>query len=133
MSIDLEYALANKDKPAVLCCRAEEGTVIDEHRLEDPAIFPDLIDTGLLNVDGALKIGQCLGATLTKTCDSLTPLTAEILTGIKEEESEEVTAEDEAPVVEEMTLPAGTQVTTVGGMVSLYIEEGKEIRIEFPV
>ena len=58
MSISLEYAMQNTDKPAVLCCRAEHGTVLSEHNLEDPNLFPDLIDSGLLNTDGALTIGQ---------------------------------------------------------------------------
>ena len=30
--------------------------------LEDPAIFDELVDSGLLNLDGCLKIGQVLGA-----------------------------------------------------------------------
>ena len=48
MSISLEYALENKNEPAVLCCRAEEGLILSEHNLEDPAIFDDLVDSGLL-------------------------------------------------------------------------------------
>ena len=74
MSISLEYALENKNAPAVLCCRAEEGLVLSEHNLEDPAIFDDLVDSGLLNLDGAITIGEALGAKLLGTFDSLTPL-----------------------------------------------------------
>ena len=50
MSIELEYALEHKNDPAVLCCRMEPGE-ISHHNLEDPAIFPDLVDTGLLKLD----------------------------------------------------------------------------------
>lgn len=139
MSIDLSYALEHKNEPAVLCCRAEEGTVINEHNLEDPAIFPDLIDTGLLNIDGCVTIAQALGCTLTKTCDSLTALTADNTTNLQSvDDAEEETAE-EAPVAEEeaaapaMAVPAGTQVVAAGGVVRLYIAEGKDIAIEFPV
>ena len=57
MSIELEYALEHKNDPAVLCCRMEPGE-ISHHNLEDPAIFPDLVDTGLLKLDGCLTIGQ---------------------------------------------------------------------------
>jgi hypothetical protein len=32
-----------------------------------------------------------------------------------------------------MAVPAGTQVTFGGGVVKLYIAEGKDIAIEFPV
>ena len=45
MSISLETAMEHKNDPAVLCCRAEEGTIIDAHNLEDPAIFDDLVDS----------------------------------------------------------------------------------------
>ena len=75
MSISAEYANSHKDSPAVLCCRAEKGVVLSSHNLEDPEIFDDLVDSGLLKLDGVLKIGDVLGATLLETCDSLTPLT----------------------------------------------------------
>ena len=55
---------------------AEAGTELTPANFEDPAIFPDLVDSGLLNLDGALKLGQVLnGSKLTKTVDSLTPIT----------------------------------------------------------
>ena len=135
MSIELEYALEHKNDPAVLCCRMEPGE-ISHHNLEDPAIFPDLVDTGLLKLDGCLTIGQCLGATLKEVSDSLTPLTAEIVDNIQdpaageEEAAEEAPAEAAAPA---MAVPAGTQMTFGGGVVKLYIAEGKDIHIEFPV
>lgn len=135
MSIELEYALEHKNDPAVLCCRMEPGE-ISHHNLEDPAIFPDLVDTGLLKLDGCLTIGQCLGATLKEVSDSLTPLTAEIVDNIQdpaageEEAAEEAPAEAAAPA---LAVPAGTQMTFGGGVVKLYIAEGKDIHIEFPV
>ena len=135
MSIELEYALEHKNDPAVLCCRMEPGE-ISHHNLEDPAIFPDLVDTGLLKLDGCLTIGQCLGATLKEVSDSLTPLTAEIVDNIQdpaageEEAAEEAPAEAAAPA---LAFPAGTQMTFGGGVVKLYIAEGKDIAIEFPV
>lgn len=73
MSISAETAQAHKNDPAVLCCRAEAGTIIEAHNLEDPAIFDDLVESNLLKLDGALTIGQVLGAKLIKTCDSLSP------------------------------------------------------------
>ena len=76
MSITAETAKAHANDPAVLCCRAEGGITIEPANLEDPAIFDELVDSGLLNLDGCLKIGQVLGAKLTKTSDSLCPLTA---------------------------------------------------------
>ena len=137
MSIELEYALEHKNDPAVLCCRMEPGE-ISHHNLEDPAIFPDLIDTGLLNIDGCLTIGQCIGATLKETCDSLTPLTPALVDNIQDPAAaaDEAPAEEEAPAeaaAPAMAVPAGTQVQFSGGVVKLYIAEGKDISIEFPV
>lgn len=109
---------------------------ISHHNLEDPAIFPDLVDTGLLKLDGCLTIGQCLGATLKETSDSLTPLTAEIVDNIQDPaaDEEEAPAEEAAPAAAPaMAVPAGTQMTFGGGVVKLYIAEGKDIAIEFPV
>ena len=136
MSIELEYALEHKNDPAVLCCRMEPGE-ISHHNLEDPAIFPDLIDTGLLNIDGCLTIGQCIGATLKETCDSMTPLTPALVDNIQDPAAaDEAPAEEEAPAeaaAPAMAVPAGTQVQFSGGVVKLYIAEGKDISIEFPV
>ena len=66
MSITAETAREHANDPAVLCCRAEEGLVIGPANLEDPAIFDELVESGLLNLDGCLTIGQILGAKLTK-------------------------------------------------------------------
>ena len=135
MSIELEYALEHKKDPAVLCCRMEGGNEITHHNLEDPAIFPDLIDTGLLNIDGALTIEQVLGATLKETSDSLTPLTPAIVDNIQEVGADEADEPEEeaAEAVPAMAVPAGTQMSFSGGVVKLYIAEGKDISIEFPV
>ena len=138
MSISAETAKAHANDPAVLCCRAEAGTKLAPSNFEDPAIFPDLIDSGLLNTDGALKLGQVLnGSTLTKTVDSLTPVTPDIIDKYDElaDETEEeadapAEAEDEAVAV---TAPVGTKMTVAGGVVKLAIAEGKDIYIEFPV
>ena len=136
MSIELEYAMEHKNDPAVLCCRMEPGE-ISHHNLEDPAIFPDLIDTGLLNIDGCITIGQAIGATLKETSDSLTPLTPAIVDNIQDPDAgDDAPAEEaakEAPAAPAMAVPEGTQVKVGGGVVKLYIAEGKDISIEFPV
>ena len=140
MSITAETAAAHKNDPAVLCCRAEAGTKLEPANFEDPAIFPDLIDTGLLSVDGALKLGQVLnGSTLTKTVDSLTPITPDIIDKYDEvaDEAEEKAAEEEEST--EVAAPAvagsvsGVTMKAVGGVLKLYIGEGKDIAIEFPL
>jgi D-proline reductase (dithiol) PrdA len=82
MSMTDEHAEEFKNEVAVVCCRTEEGTILTAANLEDPSIFPDMVDSGLLTIPGnSLKVGQVLGAKLTKTVDSLTPLTPEIVEG----------------------------------------------------
>ena len=93
MSITAETCKEHAKDPAVLCCRAEAGIVIGPENLEDPAIFDDLVDSGLLKLDGCLTIEEVLGAKLLKTCDSLSPLTADVVEGA---------VKAAAPVVEEV-------------------------------
>lgn len=133
MSITAETAKAHANDPAVLCCRAEAGITIEPANLEDPAIFDELVDSGLLNLDGCLKISQVLGAKLTKTSDSLAPLTVDNVEGIKEvaeEEPEEEPAE-EAPAVS--TSVEGVVTTVKTGKVVISIKEGKDIYLELPI
>ncbi len=133
MSITAETAKAHAHDPAVLCCRAEEGITIEPANLEDPAIFDDLVDSGLLNLDGCLTIEEVLGAKLTKTCDSLCPLTADVLDGVKAvsapaaEAVEEVVAAPAAPAAP-VAAPA-----VAGGMLKIHIGEGKDIDLQIPV
>ncbi len=137
MSITAETAQDHKNDPAVLCCRAEAGITIGPENLEDPAIFDDLVDSGLLNLDGALKIGQILGAKLTKTCDSLSPITADVVEGFTAADvSAEETVSESAPA-EEVAAAAPTAATPVanagGGTLKIHIGEGRDIDIELPM
>ncbi|WP_419727698.1 D-proline reductase (dithiol) proprotein PrdA [Terrisporobacter petrolearius] len=129
MSITAETAKQHANDPAVLCCRAEEGLVIGPANLEDPAIFDELVDSGLLKLDGCLTIGQILGAKLTKTCDSLTPITADVIDAIVETKEEETVVEE----VKEEVKPAPVATQVQGGRLKIHIGEGKDINIEIPV
>ncbi len=115
--------------------RAEGGITIEPANLEDPAIFDELVDSGLLNLDGCLTIEQVLGAKLTKTSDSLCPLTVDNVEGIKEV-TEEVPAE-EAPAEEAAVAPEvnveGAAVAVKHGKVVISIKEGKDIYLELPI
>ena len=143
MSITAETAKQHANDPAVLCCRAEAGTIIEPANLEDPAIFDELVDSGLLNLDGCLKIGQILGAKLTKTSDSLSPLTADNMEGYKdaveaepeEEEAAEAAAPEASAPAAAMPVVSGEGIVTkvVDGKVILSIKEGKDIHIELPI
>ena len=133
MSITAETCKEHAKDPAVLCCRAEAGITIGPENLEDPAIFDDLVDSGLLKLDGCLTIEEILGAKLTKTCDSLTPITADVVEGAKlaapavEEVVEEAAPVAAAPVV------AGATTSVAGGTLKIHIGEGKDIDIELPM
>lgn len=135
MSISAEYAEEHKNSPAVLCCRAEEGITLSNHNLEDPEIFDDLVDSGLLKLDGCLTIGDVLGAKLLKTCDSLTPLTKDLVElaekkeaplDAKTEEKKEEKAEAKA-----VSVPGGKAFP--GGSLKIHIGEGKGIDIQIPL
>ena len=137
MSITVETAQAHANDPAVTCCRFEAGTVVEPANLEDPAIFPDLVESGLLVLpENTLTIGQVLGAKLTATCDALTALTPENAEGFsagEEEVAEEVV--EEAPVAEEAPAPVAPVAAPAlaGGVFKLHIGEGKDINLEIPL
>ena len=131
MSITAETAKNHAKDPAVLCCRAEAGITIEPANLEDPAIFDELVDSGLLNLEECLTIEQVLGAKLTKTSDSLSPLTVDNVEGIQEVSAEEPTEESpaEAPVVS----AEGAVTTIKHGKVVISIKEGRDIYLELPL
>lgn len=136
MSITAETAKAHAKDPAVLCCRAEAGITIEPANLEDPAIFDELVDSGLLNLDGCLTIEQVLGAKLTKTSDSLCPLTVDNVDGIKEVTADEPAEEESAPEEAAPAVAASVQgaLTTIkSGKVVISIKEGKDIYLELPI
>ena len=141
MSITLETAKAHAKDPAVSCCRFEAGTVIEVSNLEDPAIFPDLVDSGLLTIgDDALTIEEVLGAKLTKTVDALTPLTKDVLEGLAAVAAEEAPAAEEAaapiaPAAVASVAPVAAVAPVAGnaGSVRIHIGEGRDINLEIPL
>jgi hypothetical protein len=141
MSMSAEHAAELKNELAVVCCRTEEGTIISADNLEDPAIFPDMVDSGLLDIPAdCLKIGEVIGAKLLKTIDSLTPLTPDLLEGVVKAEAE---VKKEEPAAEEAAVEAVAEeaeepemeavVICEGGVLRIKIEEGRGIDIEFPL
>lgn len=132
MSITLETAQAHANDPAVCCCRFEAGTIIAPENLEDPAIFADLEDSGLLTIpENGLTIGQVLGAKLKETLDALSPMTTDNVEGYKAGEAKEETVEEAAPVSEAAVVPVSTGVA--GETVKIHIGEGKNISLEIPL
>ena len=138
MSITVETAQAHANDPAVTCCRFEAGTVVEPANLEDPAIFPDLVESGLLVLpENTLTIGQVLGAKLTATLDALSAITPDNAEGFSAGAEEEVEEEvvEEAPVVEAAPAPVAPVAAPAlaGGVFKLHIGEGKDINLEIPL
>ena len=144
MSITAETAKEHLNDKAVFCCRAEEGIVISPDNLEDPGLFDDLVDSGLLSFpDDALTIGQVLGAKLLKTTDALIPITPSIIDAVQggEEKAEEAVEEvveaapvAAAPVAEVATVAAPVaQASAPAGVFKLQIGKGENINLEIPL
>ncbi len=85
MSITQETLNKHLKDPAIFCCRRSKGLVISASDLEDPSLFDDMEEAGLLTLspDG-LTIEQVLGATLLADVEALTPITASVLNKVNE-------------------------------------------------
>lgn len=124
MSITKETLQQHLKDPAIFCCRRQKGLVISAADLEDPALFDDMVDAGLLTLSGdGLTIEQVLGATLLTDVEALTPITRTVLDRVNETEAQ---TETEAPA------PAAAPViqTKTGGNGMLHIEIGKAEKLE---
>ena len=138
MALTHEQAQANLDKKAVLALRSVEGTAVNEALLEDPAMFDQLIDLGLIEIpENTLTIGEVLGAETKKLVEGLTAITPDLVDTSKvvsavEETSQEVSNEEAlaATSSEDVDISFDFSETENNGFV-IYIEEGKDIRLEF--
>lgn len=129
MAINLETAKEYAGKPAVSCCRFELGAVIAPEHLEDPAIFADLEDSGLLTIPGnCLTIGQVLGEKLIKTIPALTPITSEYCK-VENTHSEESASSAHSKNAQTENFPALHSPDAV----TLHIGDAKDINLTFPV
>ncbi len=136
MSMTEKMAAKYKNEPAVLCCRLEEGVEITADHLEDPIIFPDLEDSGLLSLDEkVLTVEQVLGARLVRTLDSLTPIGEEDIDELqvpsKVKEEVEVEEVKEEPKTKEIVPMQGQNINN--GIIKIHIGEGKDINLEIPM
>lgn len=132
MSITKEVANQHKNEPAIVCCRTTKGTTISPGDLEDPTIFPDLEESGLIEIsENVLKIGQVVGAKLIKDVDGLTPLTSDVLEGIKEVVNEPKNViENGGNEVENIS--ADKENLLSNGMIHLTIDQMNGVNIDFP-
>ncbi|MDD3225894.1 MAG: D-proline reductase (dithiol) proprotein PrdA, partial [Clostridium sp.] len=124
MSMSKESIKAHLNDPAIFCCQRKKGLIISEADLEDPTIFPDLEESGLLTLTTeGLKIADVLGTTLTVDAEALTPITADMLEGVSADKLEE----KEEPV-------KTVVVSEVGGnkMIHVSIDKLEGLSLDIP-
>ena len=134
MSITKETLEKHLKDPAIFCCRRQKGLVISAADLEDPDLFDDMVEAGLLELspDG-LRIEQVLGSTLLEDVEALTPITRSVLSGVNEVASGSPEAdlpekESDCTAHESCTAPVIT--TRMGGNGMIHIEIAKADKIE---
>lgn len=138
MALTNEQAQANLDKKAVLALRSEKGTTVTGHLLEDPAMFDQLEDLGLIEIpENTLTIGEVLGAETKDLVEGFELNTPELVDTSKvvsaaDETSAEVSNEEAiaATTSEDVDISFDFSETANNGFV-IYIEEGKDIKLEF--
>lgn len=130
MSITNETLQQHLKDPAIFCCRREKGLVISAADLEDPSLFDDMVEAGLLTLspDG-LKIEQVLGSTLLTDVEALTPITREVLDKVNETEGCTEKKEEAVPTPAK-SANAPKVKTTVGGNGMIHIEIDKADKLE---
>ncbi|GHV73581.1 D-proline reductase (dithiol) proprotein PrdA [Spirochaetia bacterium] len=133
MSMTKEHAAQLKDKPAIVCCRTVKGTVISPADLEDPAIFPDLEESGLITITPeTLTVGEVMGATLKIDIDALNCLTADILDGVTLKAAATAPASAApAPASAAAGKPAGPSFG--GGVFHFKVDKADGLEFSFPL
>ncbi|MFA9376126.1 MAG: D-proline reductase (dithiol) proprotein PrdA [Lachnotalea sp.] len=130
MSISKETIQKHLNDPAIFCCQRKKGLVISEADLEDPTIFPDLVESQLLVLsEDGLTIGDVLGCKLKLDTEALTPITADMVEGKLIRKDETVTMEK----AEKEHKVAKTTFTGGEEMIHLSIGELKGLSLDIPV
>lgn len=131
MSITNETLQQHLKDPAIFCCRRQKGLVISAADLEDPSLFEDMVDAGLLELsENGLRIEQVLGSTLLTDVEALTPITKDVLDKINET-AEEYGQEAAAEPAEKKAVPFAPVIkTSVGGNGMIHIEIGNAEKLE---
>ncbi|NLM06066.1 MAG: D-proline reductase (dithiol) proprotein PrdA [Tissierellia bacterium] len=135
MSITQDALQKHLKDPAIFCCRREKGTVIGAADLEDPGLFDDMVDAGLLTLSSdGLTIEQVIGSTLTADVEALTPITADVLdkvnpvAGSAAKKSEPKAAATAAP-----KKVSNNQVVGGSGMIHVEIDKLEGLSLDIPM
>ena len=136
MSITKETLQKHLKDPAIFCCRRQKGLVIGAADLEDPSLFDDMVEAGLLTLsEDGLTIEQVLGSTLLCDVEALTPITRAVLdkvndAAVKEAKKEEPVAKSKAAAPAVKTEAAPVITTQKGGNGMIHIEIGHAEKFE---
>lgn len=131
MSITQETLKQHLKDPAIFCCRRQKGLVISAADLEDPTLFDDMVEAGLLTLsDEGLTIEQVLGSTLQCDVEALTPITKAVLDKINEIKADEPEAPAPKAEVQSISEAEPTVSTTEGGSGMIHIEIGHAEKFE---
>ena len=131
MSITQETLKQHLKDPAIFCCRRQKGLVISAADLEDPTLFDDMVEAGLLTLsDEGLTIEQVLGSTLQCDVEALTPITKAVLDKINEIKADAPEAAAPKAEVQSISEAEPTVSTTEGGSGMIHIEIGHAEKFE---
>ena len=122
MSMTKEQLQAHLNDPAIFCCMRKKGLVISEADLEDPTIFDDMVDSGLLTLsEEGLKIKDVLGKTLLVDAEALTPIKREMI-DMKDDKC------DKAEALDVKEIEKGDEA----GMIHLKIDKLEGLDVKLP-
>lgn len=127
MSMSKEAIQAHLEDPAIFCCQRKKGLIISEADLEDPEIFEDLEESGLLTIqENGLKIKDVLGRTLLVDAEALTSITKDMVEAGVQELAKEV-LKSEPKEVEKTYLAGGSN------MIEISIDKLEGLKLSVPV
>lgn len=136
MSITAETLKKHLKDPAVFCCRRQKGLVISAADLEDPGIFSDMEEAGLLTLrpDG-LRIEQVLGSTLMKDVEALTPIMKEDIDAVQVPGGDGAAEEKKGTPGTAAEIPAGPAPSAGYGsaMIHIELESAKGLKLDIPL
>ena len=131
MTITQETLKQHLKDPAIFCCRRQKGLVISAADLEDPTLFDDMVEAGLLTLsDEGLTIEQVLGSTLQCDVEALTPITKAVLDKINEIKADAPETPVPKAEVQSTSEAEPTVSTTEGGSGMIHIEIGHAEKFE---
>ncbi len=135
MSITKETLEQHLKDPAIFCCRRQKGLVISAADLEDPSLFDDMVEAGLLTLsDDGLTIEQVLGSTLQCDVEALTPITKDVLdkvNNVSDDTKSEAKPEIKSEIKEDTPVaPSPVVSTREGGNGMIHIEIGHAEKFE---